>query len=1171
MGTMNYTYWFMMHAKLKSELKRPTSFVGFRFTNVSNTAKRAVYLGPCTFYKEDPQPLTFEPWPEELPFPTRPETILPTQKLKQFTNSVSQRGDATVFHYRAADGDLAFRIRPGRGGLADIEVVQESKSMRPCSTGGVRLAAAEGSVPPGEIRLKSQRLSGGTLEVIWAVSAADVSTEVTYRYRLSQKSLIVDVEASDPVVDRLVLGRAEPVTDAKLFRIPYLTYGGRDPCALYADGLFFFELFDWFVSNASALLGDAQLGPGWAAFNGCAQYIPKTDGRRNLLRERLFLTVSPDFREVLPTIPNPPSPWGDVQGERLWRTKHGSNYQAEIREATRLRNSGCDKVTIRYHEETWRDAGESYTFRTDAAPGRGGDEALKGLVASVQALGWRVGLYTNYTDFAPVNARWDEDWVLRRPDGSWSGAWSRCYAPKPMRAVEAQARLAPLIHAKFGENHSYCDVHTAVTPFSRVDYDARVPGAGAFRRTFECFGRILCNEKIAHHGPVYSEGRNHWWYAGLADGNYAQVQLPSDAGERLLVDFDLLKMHPLSMDAGMTFRGGPKSSPEQTLACTIAYGHIGILGSVKTYYMLQQTAKRYAMVPVRRIAYERDGQWLDTSTALVSGAVEQGRVRVEYENGTEVTVNGSPMSWRVQCGSRVFELPQWGFVVRREEDGLLTYAANVFGAGPHVTRGPQGWVDCSLGTNQFFAESSRGFAFLGPLGVEGGAALKKDWGGWWVIPTAACTDFAFLPSLTDLPVGRDLEVAGIKEDGSPDPSATRRWSRGTLHVIGMGRGCQRVEIRPIDREAPPVLACETTLAVAGERVSVGLPKGVEFGPARWEAVDREWSVSPQVAQGRLSCLVPTDVAPGQHLWLRLSSPNGTEPLWLDFVTADAVETALDVPGEVLLGKGGTLPVALKVTNNLARAVELVTAFSVAPQGECIPSSRAVTSAALSETSSACRVLLPWADGETTVTARIRTPTGECVAVRTLNAALLRPTILDLAARTTAYTHGYCPRGKQEVISTGRPHTQEGSFAPSKMRSGGVAKTCLFSHPPYGKHRAGYVFAIYKAELPEAPAAQLDFFIGMRGGKGFDPSDGVTFKVIAIDSNGRKHGLFAEHYAERKWKPLSVSLALFAGQSISLKLIADCGPKDNTIADHGLWGEPRVVLSEAQLRVTAAPR
>ena len=101
--------------------------------------------------------------------------------------------------------------------------------------------------------------------MIWALSAADRSTEVTYRYRLLQKSLIVDVQARDPVIDRLVLGRAEPIANAKLFRIPYLTYGGRDPCVLRVNRLFFFEQFDWYVSNASVLLGDAQLGPGWAA------------------------------------------------------------------------------------------------------------------------------------------------------------------------------------------------------------------------------------------------------------------------------------------------------------------------------------------------------------------------------------------------------------------------------------------------------------------------------------------------------------------------------------------------------------------------------------------------------------------------------------------------------------------------------------------------------------------------------------------------------------------------------------------------------------------------------------------------------------------------------------------------------------------------------------------
>ena len=71
------------------------------------------------------------------------------------------------------------------------------------------------------------------------------------------------------------------------------------------------------------------------------------------------------------------------------------------------------------HEITWRDGGESFTFREAAAPGKGGDEALKQYVAAQRSLGWRSGLYTNYTDFAPVNAYWDTDRVMRRSDGNW--------------------------------------------------------------------------------------------------------------------------------------------------------------------------------------------------------------------------------------------------------------------------------------------------------------------------------------------------------------------------------------------------------------------------------------------------------------------------------------------------------------------------------------------------------------------------------------------------------------------------------------------------------------------------------------------------------------------------------------------------------------------------------
>ena len=116
------------------------------------------------------------------------------------------------------------------------------------------------------------------------------------------------------------------------------------------------------------------------------------------------------------------------------------------------------------------------------------DEAVRNHLRRIKDLGWNVGVYTNYTDFAPVNKNWNEDWIMRDPKGRWNVSWARCYAPKPMIAVEQEAKNAPQIQAKFGTNHSYCDVHTAVSPFSRVDYDWRVPGAGTSEKLLNVSG-----------------------------------------------------------------------------------------------------------------------------------------------------------------------------------------------------------------------------------------------------------------------------------------------------------------------------------------------------------------------------------------------------------------------------------------------------------------------------------------------------------------------------------------------------------------------------------------------------------------------------------------------------------------------------------------------------------
>jgi len=111
-----------------------------------------------------------------------------------------------------------------------------------------------------------------------------------------------------------------------------------------------------------------------------------------------------------------------------------------------------------------------------------------------------------------------------------------------------------------------------------------------------------------------------------------------------------------------------------------------------------------------------------------------------------------------------------------------------------------------------------------------------------------------------------------------------------------------------------------------------------------------------------------------------------------------------------------------------------------------------------------------------------------------------------------------------------------------------------------------VFAAYSIDLPRE-AAVFDFWLGMRSAAGIDPTDGATYKVVVLDPAGKAHELFSEHYAARQWKRAEVDLARFAGQRIRLKLIADCGPKDNTTADHTLWGEPRVVLTTKLLRIT----
>ena len=325
-------------------------------------------------------------------------------------------------------------------------------------------------------------------------------------------------------------------------------------------------------------------------------------------------------------------------------------------------------------------------------------------------LGYVYGPYNNYTDFSPMNGYWSRDRVTRHSDGSFVTAWVRCYGPKAIFAPEMCECIVPKAQTKFAFNTAYCDVHTAISPWSRTDYDARAPGA----QTFYAWGELMLLQKMLWNGPVYSEGGRQFLYSGLTDGNYAQDGGYNFLEQPWIVDFDVLKMHPLECNFGMgtlamfapgkTFeeirRHRPHTPTEKDrdelidlfLTATVAFGHAPFLVldycfeppkafgpayhgptktdlekgfpiALKSYAMVQPIAARYTQSEAKRIAYfDADGNPLTSSAAIASGAVARNQVFVEYADGTCVVANGSQTAWlKAKVNGRDCDLPPRAF------------------------------------------------------------------------------------------------------------------------------------------------------------------------------------------------------------------------------------------------------------------------------------------------------------------------------------------------------------------------------------------------------------------------------------------------------------------------------------------------------------------------------
>lgn len=729
MTRVRWKEWFLVHRRLTPELiervRGGGRFLGFRITNGHNREDRSLYFDNLAVFVERFPPLKFKPRPKRgiemfpgqslgtntgpgrLPFPTRKETILPPNGTENFSMRVSEDEGAFLLTYSGDDGELIYRIEPRTGTFSDISARWSDypKPIRPCVNGGVYLVTEDGIVAPEKAEHLGSQVENDMMVSRWRLSAGDVLAEVTYRYRIRNKSLLIEVLAPGGNVGEVRFGAAEGLENPRLVTNPYYVYSpGRPAVVVFGPKdkpLFLTGAIDWYLSNASTVWAQNEISNGRVFYNGGTRYIPKTDGRRNGCYERFFITIAPRYEEVLPTIPNPTSPWKHVTGTHVWRAHGASDRERDKRYWERVHRYGMTEMVVTDHETMWRDGGESFTFRTKAAPGKGGDEGQYEYTRfMIDKLGFVYGPYNNFTDFAPVNEYWSVDHVSRTPDNQLQRAWARCYAPKPAWAVEMCERLAPIIQDKFRFNTAYCDVHTAVTPWGRVDYDCRVPGAGSFAAVFYSFGEIMLLQKKAWNGPVYSEGGHHFMYCGLTDGNYAQDQEYRIADNPWLVDFDLRRLHDLCCNFGMGnpgmfyVRRGPEeyggidAYVDRFLAATVAFGHPGFLvmtggfdKALRSYYMIQQLASRYTQAGVSDIRYvDESGHLLDTTSAVATGVYRRSQVVVRYANGCIVAANGNKSErMRVEAFGRRLNLPPNGYAGWSEDGEIDVLSADVEG------------------------------------------------------------------------------------------------------------------------------------------------------------------------------------------------------------------------------------------------------------------------------------------------------------------------------------------------------------------------------------------------------------------------------------------------------------------------------------------------------------
>jgi len=697
--------------------------------------------------------------------------------LSPFKNYIEKLPNGSFkFSYKGKDCQIDYIFSPPFSSLNNLRVFFNGKKIEePCFMGGVSLILKGEVVDWGSEDVKRDievKIVGKSVEEreVWEFEGE--RGEFGIKATIEGKSLRLEFFSHKPIVNAINIA----VPPFRKIFIPFL-FEGQAQIA-YVEPVFLSSFCDWWETQASSIGADGS----------SPTYIPKTNGERNPAREIFYLTASPILEEVLPNIPNPPSPFLKELSHRLvldiWAGKFADdrNYLQE------LEKYGINSLLVIKHD--WQREGydNAYPTTMPANKALGGDEELRKLCAGAKRIGHRFCLHENYYDYYPNSEAFRYEDVALDPQGNYLKGWFNGAVPiqalilKPSKFLHYEKIFSPEIKRRYGVNAGYFDI----MPSWNVDYDAKAEGAGKISYTHRVNVQAYDFLRKTYNGPVVCEGSD-FTEAGYYDGgsNYGvnRRQIP------MLPEFELLKVHPLMLNHGMGyyerwlidgysdpswyFRVPTEEERDEYRIMTLAFGRIGFLGHqlmfslpglVKEYFLTLPVQKKFGRFVPKRILYEVDGKWVSSSGAVLLGKMD--RLFVEYTNGLKIFLNRGKEDWRV--GNYI--IPQYGFLA--EGAGVLAYTARREGVIVDYSEDEEG-IFCDARTQTYLPKIKRIFPSISNFKDLGDGKFEITYR--WRVEDEPGGDFVAFVHFID----PQRNTIAFQQDHSL-PISTKDWKKGMI-------------------------------------------------------------------------------------------------------------------------------------------------------------------------------------------------------------------------------------------------------------------------------------------------------------------------------------------------------------------------------------------------------